>query len=71
MATSVRDDDVVVDELYNQVYRELLTFMMADPSTIQRATYLIWVAHDLERVADRTTNMSERVIWLVTGQNPD
>jgi len=44
---------------------------MADPSTIQRATYLIWVAHDLERVADRTTNMSERVIWLVTGQNPD
>ena len=71
MATSVRDDDDVVDELYNQVYRELLTFMMADPSTIQRATYLIWVAHDLERVADRTTNMSERVIWLVTGQNPD
>jgi len=68
---SVRDDDDVVDELYNQVYRELLTFMMADPSTIQRATYLIWVAHDLERVADRTTNMSERVIWLVTGQNPD
>ncbi len=71
LATSVRDDDDVVDELYNQVYRELLTFMMADPSTIQRATYLIWVAHDLERVADRTTNMSERVIWLVTGQNPD
>ena len=71
MATSVRENDDVVDELYNQVYRELLTFMMADPSSIQRATYLIWVAHDLERVADRTTNMSERVIWLVTGQNPD
>ncbi|MFL2760344.1 MAG: phosphate signaling complex PhoU family protein, partial [Dehalococcoidia bacterium] len=71
LATSVRENDDVVDELYNQVYRELLTFMMADPSSIQRATYLIWVAHDLERVADRTTNMSERVIWLVTGQNPD
>ena len=71
LATSVREDDDVVDELYNQVYRELLTFMMADPSSIQRATYLIWVAHDLERVADRTTNMSERVIWLVTGKNPD
>ena len=71
LATSVRENDDVVDELYNQVYRELLTFMMADPSSIQRATYLIWVAHDLERVADRTTNMSERVIWLVTGKNPD
>ena len=71
LATSVREDDDVVDELYNQVYRELLTFMMSDPSSIQRATYLIWVAHDLERVADRTTNMSERVIWLVTGKNPD
>ena len=71
MATSVRKDDDIVDDLYDQVYRELLTFMMADPSTIQRATYLLWVAHDIERVADRTTNMSERVIWLVTGQNPD
>jgi phosphate transport system protein len=70
-ATSVRKDDDIVDDLYDQVYRELLTFMMADPSTIQRATYLLWVAHDIERVADRTTNISERVIWLVTGQNPD
>ncbi len=42
--------------------------MMADPSTIQRATYLLWVAHDLERVADRTTNIAERVIYLVTGE---
>ena len=71
MATSVRQDDDIVDDLYDQVYRELLTFMMADTSTIQRATYLLWVAHDIERVADRTTNISERVIWLVTGQNPD
>jgi phosphate transport system protein len=70
-ATAVRKDDDIVDDLYDQVYRELLTFMMADTSTIQRATYLLWVAHDIERVADRTTNMAERVIWLVTGQNPD
>ena len=70
-ATSVRKDDDIVDDLYDQVYRELLTFMMAYPITIQRATYLLWVAHDIERVADRTTNISERVIWLVTGQNPD
>ena len=60
------DDEV--DDIYEQVYRELLTYMMADPSTIQRATYLLWGAHDLERVADRTTNIAERVIYLVTGE---
>ena len=67
-ATAVLLADDEVDDIYEQVYRELLTYMMADPSTIQRATYLLWVAHDLERVADRTTNISERVIYLVTGE---
>ena len=67
-AYKVWEDDDEVDEIYNQVYRELLTFMLADPTTIQRATYLLWVAHDLERVADRTTNIAERVIFLVTGK---
>ena len=62
------DDDDEVDELYEQVYHELLTYMMADPSTIRRATYLLWVAHDLERIADRTTNIAERVIFMVTGR---
>lgn len=61
-----RDDEV--DELYNQVYRELLTFMMADPSTINRATHLLWAAHNLERIADRVTNICERVLFLVTGR---
>ena len=61
-ATAVLLADDEVDDIYEQVYRELLTYMMADPSTIQRATYLLWVAHDLERVADRTTNIAERVI---------
>ena len=42
--------------------------MMNDPDTVQRATYLLWVAHDLERIADRTTNIAERVIFLVTGK---
>ena len=67
-ATAVLLADDEVDDIYEQVYRELLTYMMADPSTIQRATYLLWVAHDLERVADRTTNIVERVIYLVTGE---
>ena len=57
-----------VDDLYNQVYRELLTYMLEEPGSIQRATYLLWVSHDLERVADRATNIAERVIYLVTGQ---
>jgi phosphate transport system protein len=60
------DDDV--DELYDQVYRELLLFMVQDPRTIERATRLLWVAHDVERIADRATNIAERVIFLVTGK---
>ena len=60
------DDDV--DELYDQVYRELLLFMIQDPKTIERATRLLWVAHDVERIADRATNIAERVIFLVTGK---
>ena len=67
-AAEVFNDDDAVDEMYDQVYRELLTYMMSDPGTIQRATYLLWVAHDLERVADRTTNIAERVMYLVTGK---
>jgi len=60
------DDDV--DNLYDQVFRELLTFMAEDPKTITRATRLIWVAHNLERSADRVTNICERVVYMVTGK---
>ena len=62
-----RDDDV--DALYEQVYRELLTYMVEDPRTIERTTYLIWVAHNLERIADRATNIAERVIYISTGEH--
>jgi phosphate transport system protein len=67
-ATRVAARDDEVDQLYDQVYRELLTFMMADPGTINRATHLLWVAHNLERIADRVTNICERVLFLVTGK---
>ena len=67
-ANAVCQADDEVDELYDQVYHELLLFMIQDPETIQRATYLLWVAHDLERIADRATNIAERVIFLVTGK---
>ena len=68
LARKVCQDDDAVDELYNQIYRELLTYMLQDPRNIERATYLLWVAHDLERIADRATNIAERVIWLMSGR---
>jgi phosphate transport system protein len=68
MARSSATGDEEVDTLYDQIYRELLIFMMNDPRTISRATHLLWVAHNLERIADRTTNIGERVIFLVTGE---
>lgn len=61
-----RDDEV--DRLYEQVYRELLTYMISDPRTITRATHLLWVAHNVERIADRVTNICERVVFVVTGE---
>jgi phosphate transport system protein len=65
-AIVARDDEV--DALYEQVYRELLTFMLADPTTIDQATHLLWAAHNLERIADRVTNICERVVFAATGQ---
>jgi phosphate transport system protein len=61
-------EDDEVDGLYNQVYRELLTIMMADPKKIDAATYLLWVAHNLERMADRVTNICERTVFLAKGE---
>ena len=68
LAREVAQRDDEVDHLYNQVFRELLTFMIEDPQTITRATYLLWVAHNLERIGDRVTNISERVIFMTTGE---
>ena len=67
-AQQVCSEDDDVDALYDQIYRELLLFMIEDPKTIRRATYLLWVSHDLERIADRATNIAERVMYLVTGK---
>ena len=67
-AVAIANEDDLVDALYDQVYRELLTFMIEDPHTIQRATWLLWTAHNLERIADRATNICERVVYLVTGR---
>ena len=65
-AIPVEDDEV--DALYNQVYRELMLYIIQDPKSIERANWLLWVAHNLERVADRVTNICERTIFIATGE---
>jgi len=67
-ARKIASEDDEIDELYSQVFRELLVFMAEDPKVCSRATRLIWVAHNLERSADRVTNICERVVYLVTGK---
>ena len=67
-ARSIPIQDDEVDALYNQVYRELMTFVIQDAKTMERANWLLWVAHNLERVADRVTNICERTVFIVTGE---
>ncbi len=64
-----QDDDM--DDLYNQVNRELISYMIEKPSKITQCTYLVWVAHNLERMGDRVTNICERVIYLASGERAD
>ena len=68
LTRSLGAEDDEIDRLYDQMFRELLIFMMDDPRTITRATYLLWTAHNLERIADRAINIGERVVFLVTGK---
>ena len=68
LARAIPKEDDIVDALYNQVYRELMTYIIADPSMLEKANYLLWVAHNLERAADRVTNICERVVFTATGE---
>jgi phosphate transport system protein len=63
--------DSEVDELYDRVYLDLVAIMVKDPSTVEACTHLLWVAHNLERIADRATNIAERVVFTVTGLMPE
>ena len=67
-AIAIAAEDDAVDALYDQVYRDLLSAMIRDPQTIDRATWLLWVSHNLERIADRVTNICERVVFEVSGK---
>jgi phosphate transport system protein len=67
-ARAIIEQDERVDQLYDQVFRELLTYMLEDDRTVKRAMHLLFVAHNLERIADRVTNICERVVYLKTGE---
>ena len=67
-AKTIPAEDDEVDALYNQVYRELMLIIIQDPKSIERANWLLWTAHNLERVADRVTNICERTLFIATGE---
>jgi phosphate transport system protein len=70
-AAQARDivlEDDAVDELYNKAYYSIVTSMIADPEIIDQANLLIWVDHNLERAADRVTNICERTVYIATGE---
>ena len=67
-ARAIPAEDDEVDGLYTQVYHELMMFVIQDPKVIERANWLLWVAHNLERLADRVTNICERTVFIATGE---
>jgi phosphate transport system protein len=67
-AKQIWHEDDQLDDLYQQILRELLSYMLEQPSSVTRATYLLWVAHNLERIGDRVSNIAERVVFMATGR---
>jgi len=67
-ARAIPKQDDQVDAFYNRIYHALTDQMISNPSTVNRANHLLWVAHNLERVADRVTNICERIVFVVTGE---
>ena len=68
LARAIPRDDDEIDARYNQVYRELITYILQAPQVSEQANRLMWAAHNLERAADRVTNLCERVVYAVTGE---
>jgi len=67
-ARRVGETDDSIDALYRELFDRLVAVMGRDPSAVERGTYLLWIAHNLERIGDRITNIVERVIFMATGQ---
>ena len=70
-ASSLIDRDIVVDQMYNALFREFLTFMMENPSNITSCMHLHFIAKNIERMGDHVTAIAEQVVYLVTGAMPD
>ncbi len=67
-ARAIPKEDDAVDDLFNAVQKELFDMMVADPNSVDRANHLLWAAHNLERMADRVTNICERTVFIATGE---
>ena len=67
-ARNICNEDDIVDAYYDKIYGDLVLLMIENPKLIKDATYLIWAAHNIERIADRVTNIAERVVYMVTGK---
>jgi len=70
-ATRIISDDDMIDTMYNNLYSELMAFVICDAYNVEQVNYLLWVAHNLERAADRVTNICERTIYVDTGELGD
>ncbi len=68
MAYRIPQEDDMVDELYNQIYRKNVAAMIANPEIIDHSNYIMWIVHNIERMADRVTNICERTIFITTGE---
>jgi phosphate transport system protein len=66
-AKHIAPEDDKIDNLYKTIFDNLLTVMRTDPTTVTQATYILWCAHNLERIGDRATNLAERVVFMTTG----
>ncbi|RPE71511.1 PhoU-like phosphate uptake regulator [Pacificibacter maritimus] len=71
LAEQVRQRDLDVDQMYNALFREFLTYMMEDPRNISACMHLHFIAKNIERMGDHATSIAEQVIYLVTGELPD
>jgi phosphate transport system protein len=71
LAAEVRERDLEVDQIYNALFRELLTHMMEDPRSITAAMHLHFIAKNIERMGDHVTSVAEEVIYFVTGSHPE
>jgi phosphate transport system protein len=70
-ASDIILEDDLIDECYTRLYEDAVSSVLANAGNMERANYVIWAAHNLERLGDRATNICERVIYMVTGKLPE